>query len=137
MRLTPFLTCIAALPLCLATGLAAHADQLNCSDTATSPEIEACAEKDLKTADTALNAAYQDEIAYMRSLDIDLPKDQQGAEAALRAAQRAWITYRDQTCLAEGYTYAGGTGEAAAVTQCAARVTQARATELENMGGGD
>ena len=68
---------------------------------------------------------------YEASIDADLDPADQGAEAALREGQRAWITFRDSTCTAEGYSVHGGTMEGMVILMCNTRLTLARAEDLE------
>jgi uncharacterized protein YecT (DUF1311 family) len=84
-----------------------------------------------------LNTVYKVVVAAMKETDANLDAGDRGAEDALRAGQRAWITYRDQTCAAEGWTAHGGSAEPMIIYACRARVTDSRAEELENMESGD
>ncbi len=74
--------------------------------------------------DRRLNAAY---TAIMRS-DEHSP----ATKALLREAQRAWISYRDKACAADGeLTAPGGTLAAVARASCGLQLTAQRAAELE------
>ncbi|MBI1172120.1 DUF1311 domain-containing protein [bacterium] len=115
----------------------AAAQDVDCSKAEAQVEMTFCAEKDWKAADARLNDAYKAAIDVMKQTDKYLDASDQGAEAALRAGQRAWITYRDQTCDAEAWTAHGGSAEPMMIYDCRARVTAARALELENMALGD
>jgi uncharacterized protein YecT (DUF1311 family) len=84
-----------------------------------------------------LNDAYQVAISAMKGIDLNLDAANRGAEATLRASQRAWITFRDNTCAAEGWTMHGGSAEPMVIYACRARVSATRADELENMAAGD
>ena len=72
----------------------ASAQQVDCTNPLTQIDMTHCASMDYQAADDRLNAAYRVAIDYMASIDADLPTAEQGAEAALRAGQRAWITFR-------------------------------------------
>jgi uncharacterized protein YecT (DUF1311 family) len=78
-----------------------------------------------KTAqwDKRMNLAYQRELKNAES-----PQ-----RAQLRAAQRLWILYREANCL----YYSMGEGTIAGVDagECMRRMTEARARELEGVGG--
>jgi uncharacterized protein YecT (DUF1311 family) len=93
-------------------------------------EMNACAEQDWMDADADLNAAYRAAMAVMKGYDADLAKSERGAEANLRNAQRAWITYRDAACAAEGYAMHGGSAEPLLIYGCRARLTEQRAEDL-------
>ncbi len=124
------------LALLLLLPLPAFAD--TCTDSENQAEMNLCAQKNATAADGKLNDAYKDAIDEMKQVDASLPADQRGAEQALRAAQRAWITYRDQTCAAEAFEYQGGSMQPMILSDCLARVSEDRAEELTSMaqGGG-
>jgi len=123
---------LAALALLLATP--AHA---NCSDPQTQVEMTDCAQQAYQAADGDLNASYKLAVAAMRAWDADLPKVQRGAEESLRAAQRAWLPYRDATCTNEAYFYKGGTMEPMVQLNCLERITRQRSEELRTMAEGE
>lgn len=104
--------------------------EVDCQNAMTQIDMTQCASQDYEAADAELNLAYQAAIAVMASIDAGLSADQQGAENALREAQRAWITFRDQNCLAEGYTWYGGTGQGMVELNCLARLTRVRTEDL-------
>ena len=130
-RFAAFALALTALPL------AAAAQDVDCSKADTQVEMTTCAEQDWNAADARLNTAYKAVVATMKEIDANLDAGDRGAEDALRSGQRAWITYRDQTCAAEGWTAHGGSAEPMIIYACRARVTDARAEELENMASGD
>lgn len=122
--------CIAALTLVAAIGAPVAAQSVDCDDAVTQGQINACFAALLEEADDDLNAAYSEARDVMRQIDSDLSYDDAGAEVALRNAQRAWITFRDAACEAEGFQMRGGSAEAMLVLACQARLTQTRAEEL-------
>jgi uncharacterized protein YecT (DUF1311 family) len=103
--------------------MAAHAD---CANAATQVEMNTCAGQAYKAADAALNKGYAAAMTRMKAIDADLPKAEQGAEANLRKAQRAWVGYRDAACAAEGFKAHGGSIEPMVVAGCLARLTTER-----------
>ncbi|MFN4153606.1 MAG: lysozyme inhibitor LprI family protein [Paracoccaceae bacterium] len=107
-----------------------QAQAVNCSNAMTQMDINACAAADFNAADAALNAAYGQARDAMRRMDSGLPAHQAGAEIALRDAQRAWISFRDLACIAEGFQMRGGSAEQMLVVGCKARLTQQRAQDL-------
>jgi uncharacterized protein YecT (DUF1311 family) len=117
------------LALLLLAGPAA-AQQVDCPNAVAQVELNYCAERDFLVADADLNLAYKQARAVMRHIDADLPATERGAEVALREAQRAWITFRDQACLAEAYGWHGGSGQPMAYSGCRARLTLQRAEDL-------
>jgi uncharacterized protein YecT (DUF1311 family) len=125
--------------LALALGLLplpalAQQSGLNCAEAVTQADINACAERAWKLADEDLNLAYGFAQTMMKQIDAGLPQDQRGAEQALREAQRAWITFRDTGCRAEGFRVAGGSMQPMVVAACLERVTRARTEELRALG---
>jgi uncharacterized protein YecT (DUF1311 family) len=127
---------LTALPFA-ALPLGAPAQDIYCSNAQAQVELTQCAGQDWKAADADLNAAYETAMSAMRGIDINLDAPERGAEKALRASQRAWITFRDNTCAAEGWAFHGGSMEPMVVYQCLARVSATRAEELANMATGD
>lgn len=114
----------------------ALAQQPNCKDPQTQTDMNICAGQAYQAADAELNREYKKTIAGMKQTDANLPKELKGAEEALRAAQRAWITYRDKTCEAYGFGARGGTMESMLVGQCLADVTRNRTNELKELARG-
>lgn len=102
----------------------------NCETAETQQEMNACAALDYQEADADLNDAYAAATAAMARVDQVQPKDQTGAVEALKAAERAWIAYRDLACAAEGWPNHGGTVDPLVVSSCKTRLTTARAEDL-------
>jgi uncharacterized protein YecT (DUF1311 family) len=125
MRILWLLAVLAASP--------ALAQDYDCTTTEIQQEMNACAEEDWLAADEYLNEAYMVAMEAMKDIDADLPKAEQGAALNLRNGQRAWITYRDATCAAEGYAMHGGSAEPLLIFGCYARLTAVRSEELQNM----
>ena len=118
-----------ALALCLLAAPLAAQD-VDCANATAQVELTYCAEQDWMTADADLNAAYKAAMALMKQIDADLPQDEQGAAANLQAAQRAWISFRDAACAAEGYLMHGGSAEPMVIYGCRAGLTKVRAADL-------
>ena len=108
----------------------ALAQDIDCSDPSSQAEMTQCAADDWATADADLNDAYAEAMDVMQSIDTDLDADLAGAEDALRAAQRAWLTYRDTACTSEGFKWRGGSAEPMVVLSCKARLTELRSQDL-------
>lgn len=126
----PFLTC-AALALLIMPDLAQAQD---CAEAMTQSDINACMYADWEAADADLNAVWKEAMAVMKAIDADLPEDEQGAAAQLRTGQKAWITFRDATCAAEGYLMHGGSAEPMVIYGCMARLTEQRSEDLGLLG---
>jgi len=114
----------------ITVGLPVAAQEVSCVDAQSQADMTACAEQDWQAQDEALNEAYGHAMRAMKALDAALPKAEQGAATALKQAQRAWITYRDAACLAEGYTMHGGSAEPMVVYGCMSRLTEERTNGL-------
>ena len=127
--------CLVALLLGAGFFHGAQAQSLDCNSAMTQMALNACAAREFETADVDLNAAYGQARAAMRRLDKELSEDG-GAERALRDAQRAWISYRDTACLAEGFMMRGGSAEPLVIFGCKTRLTQQRAVDLWSVAAG-
>lgn len=112
---------LAVLLLCMGAPVAAQTVECSDGTNLTQMEMTQCAGQDAAFWDRLLNAAYQQVIA---TLDAE-------REESLRAAQRAWITYRDLTCDMETARYAGGSIAPMIMQECMARLTERRARDLE------
>jgi uncharacterized protein YecT (DUF1311 family) len=110
---------------------AASAQEVSCTDAVTQLDLTLCAERAWKLADEDLNLAYGFARTLMQQIDADLPAQDRQAEASLRAAQRAWITFRDAGCTSEGFRVRGGSMEPMVVYACRERVTRARTEDLQ------
>lgn len=129
---TPILSVLFAL-----SALPAMAQQ-SCLNAVTNSEMIDCAQDGFDVEDDALNDGYQDVINLMTRWDANLPANERGAVKAMKEGQRAWITFRDKTCEAEGYIFKGGSAEPLAVIGCKTQLTKERANQmfslLENLG---
>ncbi|WP_420851180.1 lysozyme inhibitor LprI family protein [Rhizobium quercicola] len=135
MRLASFGAALAScLFLWAGTAVAAGPDDLDCSNAVTQSDMTACSQQDYETADVALNAAYRKTMARAQAMDkdlADLGDGMVGAVEALKAAQRAWIAYRDAQCELAGFEARGGTMEPMLVAGCLAELTTKRTDELK------
>ena len=110
-------------------------DDVDCANAEVQMELTYCAEQDWLAADADLNAAYGVARELMQGIDADLDASDQGAADYLRDGQRAWVTFRDATCAAEGYTMHGGSGESMVIYSCRTRLTEQRTADLEAVVG--
>lgn len=95
--------------------------------------MTACSDAALTVADTALNVAYKSAVARLSQTSGDAWEDDANAEklTRLKAAQRAWIPFRDADCLLRAAEMLGGTGENQLYTDCLYQETAARAAAIE------
>lgn len=121
--------------LALTLAAPAAAQEVDCQNAMAQMEMTFCAEQDWQRADRNLNDAYKAAMAEMKAVDSNLPKAQQGAAAHLKAAQRAWISFRDEACAAEGYMMHGGSAQPMVIYGCRATLTEQRAEGLWQLAG--
>lgn len=104
---------------------------IDCTNAVNQMEMGYCAEKDFQAADSKLNEYWKPARQAAIARDQELQGDDKGAEKALLAAQRAWIAYRDATCVAEGFAMRDGSAEDMTVSMCKTRLTQQRTKDLK------
>jgi uncharacterized protein YecT (DUF1311 family) len=106
---------------------------------ATTAQLLDCGTKEYREADVQLNAAYTRVIDGMKE-DLDTAekehnRDQQSYDQRgirnLRAAERAWIQYRDLHFSAAKQRYEGGTIGPVVWLNCMTQLTEHRTAELE------
>jgi uncharacterized protein YecT (DUF1311 family) len=121
------MTVLAAIMTLCATG--AHAEDprpylvTDCGKFTTQMDLNKCAADNLKSADKALNEAYQALVAK---------QDDAASKRRLTAAQRAWIAFRDRECAFEvGPQETGGTIWPMENSGCLEQITATRIRELK------
>jgi len=119
---------LAALACLLATPALAQGP--DCANTMVQSELNQCAYEAWEVSDAHLNDAYKDAMALLKEWDAALPADERGGADALREAQRAWVTFRDKACEAEGYAMKGGSAEPLLVYGCMYQLTDDRTRQL-------
>ena len=109
-----------------------HAEEgPKCNADGNTSEMAACAGDDFAKEDKILNKVYSAYLKKMQSLDADMaatPPDT--AVGRLKAAQRAWIAFRDAECPLESVDNMGGSIERILVPACLATLTKERANTL-------
>lgn len=118
------------LSLVVLVGSVAQEQNYNCKNPQYQQEMNYCAYQDFLVADEKLNVVYRLAIAATKMMDGYYEGDQQGAEQALREAQRAWVIFRDKACEVEGFVSRGGTMEPLLVSSCKAHLTEQRTEGL-------
>jgi len=137
---------LASIFLMAVSALPAHQNQKDndlqqaCNAARSQSQMNQCAGEQYHKADARLNAVYQKALEIMqRNLadakakkDAQLIKyDQDGIEK-LKAAERAWIQYRNLHCDAAGQRYEGGSMRPMIWGQCMAETTLDRIKELRS-----
>lgn len=120
----------------LALAAAAQDPEVDCDNAMSQPDLNACAYQEYERADAALNAQWKLTAAKLKEQDkgFDRSYDKRpGFFDTELAAQRAWLTYRDQHCASEGYSMRGGSAESMVISGCRAQLTEARTKELKDL----
>ena len=108
--------------------------EVDCENAMAQPDLNACAYQEYERADAALNTQWKLTAAVMKEQDRGLDRTydtRPGYYDTLLAAQRAWLTYRDRQCEAQGYTMRGGSAEPMVISGCMTTLTQARTKDLK------
>ncbi len=124
-----------ATPVVIAVFLACPvaAQDVDCAIAMAQQDLNRCAHADWTAADAALNTAYGTAMALLTSWDANLPDADRGGAKALQTAQRAWITFRDTACAAEGWAMKGGSAEPLLIFGCMRQLTEERTAHLTGM----
>ena len=94
-----------------------------CANASTQAAMNDCAEQDFLAAGADYSASYQALSARLTAK----------SKAALRSTQKAWLAYRTAACNLESIGLQGGSAQPMVRSQCAARMTRARAAELAQL----
>lgn len=95
----------------------------NCKDPVSQSAMTQCAGEAFKKADLQLNKAYN---AYRARLNAS-------QQAKLKAAQLAWIKFRDLSCDFESSGVEGGSAYAMVRAGCFTSKTEARLKEIQKL----
>lgn len=124
---------LATLAVLACLTLPAAAQEVDCANAMTQQAMNQCAYDDWEAADAELNGAYAEAMDLLKGWDAEMPDDEKGGAETLRDAQRAWITFRDKACAAEGYAMKGGSAEPLLVYGCMRQLTEERTNHLAGM----
>ncbi|MGH8844147.1 MAG: lysozyme inhibitor LprI family protein [Advenella sp.] len=102
---------------------AIFASASNESYAATQSDMNQAANTDYKKADTHLNKVYREVFDKLEA----------SQKADLKAAQNAWIQFRDLDCKFQSSGAQGGSIQAMLIAGCLTDKTQARADELSTL----
>jgi uncharacterized protein YecT (DUF1311 family) len=95
----------------------------NCNNLKTQLEMNACAANEYQREDAKLNEYYKELAGKLG------PSEKE----RLKAAQRAWIKFRDLQCEFEASSYEGGSIQPLVRSSCLAQVTKQRNVDLRRM----
>ena len=113
--------------------LPATAQDVECATAMAQADLNQCAYQDWEEADAGLNEVYQEVVAAYSQMDADLPEELGSGVETLRDAQRAWISFRDLACEAEGFAMRGGSAEPLLVYGCMRQLTEDRTAQLNGL----
>jgi uncharacterized protein YecT (DUF1311 family) len=109
-------------------------DAMDCDGNAPQQMLNICAAEAAQRVDEEMNAQWKLAAAAMKKSDtgVDRKYDREpGYFVTLLAAQRAWLTYRDQQCLVESFELRGGSGAPQIHSGCMYRLTRERLAQLK------
>jgi len=122
------LTLTLALLLVLASG-PLRAEEVDCSQLMSQPDLDDCAYRLYDQADRLLNEAWAEAVAQARETDA---RTGDRNEAMLRDAERAWIDYRDRHCESVAWIWGDGNAQPMIQAGCLQSLTERRAEELRD-----
>jgi uncharacterized protein YecT (DUF1311 family) len=110
-----------------------------CDKAMSQTEMNLCSGEEYRRAGARLNAVYAKALALMgHDLDEARGRNDKRQEAyeqtaidKLKAAERAWIQYRDLHCDAAGQQYEGGSMRPMVVSDCLKQTTDHRIEEIK------
>lgn len=100
-------------------------------------DIATCWDAAYRRADADLNKLWPSALKSARNADRAFSatqrRDKPSAAKDLLASQRAWVTFRDAQCAAQGDYAQGGSLEDIIVAQCKAEMTRKRTKQLQDI----
>lgn len=129
---------IGLLLLCASATLVRAQTPDPCATAITQLDIDTCYAQQWKMTDLSLNHTYRATVLALehelddarKHSDNDQLSLDSAAIADLKAAQDAWIKYRDLHCKAAGQQVQGGSIQPFVISQCMTLVTQHRIEEI-------
>lgn len=123
---------IAAFAVALA-GPALAQDVPGCGNESSNIEIGNCVSAAYQKADKELNDIWPKVLAYIDTLGDTMPADAlQKWKTTIVAAQKAWVSFKEQDCDAVQYEWWGGSGAGIAETSCLYAHTAQRVEDLKS-----
>lgn len=117
--------------------IAAKAQSPDCSDPQTQADMNDCASRAFISADAHLNQVWKAAMSAALERDDYLQSGKIPSAVMLRDAQRSWIKFRDQACLAESTVVRGGSLQPLIQYVCLERLTLNRIDDLVFFEGPD
>lgn len=109
----------------------------SCANAANQAEMNECSGRQYQQDDAHLNRVYRKAMEYLQhdlaqaGSDQPLKQSAQKAIDDLKAAETAWIKYRDLHCQAAGQQYEGGTIRPSIENMCMSMATEHRIQEIK------
>ncbi|MGC5703580.1 DUF1311 domain-containing protein [Pseudomonas sp. NFXW11] len=117
-----------------AGSMPARAAPLDCTHISVSEQTDRCAQAAKEHADNALNQSYQALLARVHELYPGNLLQEQEYLGKLKNAQRAWIKYRDSTCVLEAFEVEPGKpAHVTLINICVTRLSNERSRYLEQL----
>jgi uncharacterized protein YecT (DUF1311 family) len=105
-----------------------------CEDSTTSnPEFKACLARAADKADQLLNQGYRALQDAIRATAKELGESPTSQLAALTAAQKRWIAFRDESCAFEDSLAFGGTAQGGNYSACLCALSHGRLGDFERI----
>ena len=106
-----------------------------CENASSNVEIGNCTYAAYQKADKALNAFWPKVLASIDAADYVPTADRKTWKETVIAAQRAWVTFKEEDCAAVEYEWWGGSGAGIAEATCLYDRTTRRLEQLEDRYG--
>ena len=112
-------------------GVSAKCDQKD-ADKGIQSAMNECAHERFKFADNRLNIVYKNKMKELKKTQEEYPNEDATKElvAKYRAAQLAWLKYRDAQCEDESYGYYGGSMAPMIYSSCLETLTTDRIKQM-------
>jgi uncharacterized protein YecT (DUF1311 family) len=136
MKLFHLLMLAFSVTACIAQPLkaASQADESDCKNITTSPQLDDCVRKDRINSDALLLnefSNFEKRAKQMYAADLKLGNE---LIATVRNAQDAWITFRDRSCKIEAFEIERETpAYATTFSNCVIRMNTGRIEELKKL----
>jgi uncharacterized protein YecT (DUF1311 family) len=107
---------------------------VDCRDISISAQVDQCAERAMKEADSQLNSHYHQLIARLETQYHSEWELGAAYLARVKEAQRAWVKLRDANCAVGAFEIeTDNPAYATAVNNCITRMSQVRSVELDKI----
>lgn len=103
-----------------------------CASAASNVEMKTCLARAYQHADKQLNVVWKQVLGTVDDADYLTLEQRDAWKKELRAAQRAWVQFKEHDCNgAVLYEWWGGSGAGGAISSCLLGHTEARTKDLK------